>query len=74
METHVTVKGQIVIPAELRRKYGIMAGTKVSSSMSEGLSCLSLSPKRLQSLQGSLKGKGMFKGLARGTRRDAERD
>ena len=29
METYATVKGQIVIPAKLRRKYGIKNGTKI---------------------------------------------
>ena len=29
METYATVKGQIVIPAALRRKYGIKNGTKI---------------------------------------------
>jgi AbrB family looped-hinge helix DNA binding protein len=29
METYATVKGQIVIPAALRRKYGIKDGTKI---------------------------------------------
>ena len=29
METRVTAKGQIVIPAELRRKYGIKSGTRI---------------------------------------------
>ena len=29
METYSTIKGQIVIPASLRRKYGIKNGTKI---------------------------------------------
>jgi AbrB family looped-hinge helix DNA binding protein len=29
MDTHASVKGQIVIPAVLRRKYGIKKGTKI---------------------------------------------
>jgi len=29
MDTYATVKGQIVIPAALRRKYGIKAGTLI---------------------------------------------
>jgi AbrB family looped-hinge helix DNA binding protein len=29
MESHATAKGQIVIPASLRRKYGIKGGTKI---------------------------------------------
>ena len=30
METHATSKGQIVIPIELRRKYGIFKGTRIA--------------------------------------------
>ena len=30
METHATSKGQIQIPAELRRKYGIKKGTRIA--------------------------------------------
>jgi AbrB family looped-hinge helix DNA binding protein len=29
MESYITVKGQIVIPASLRCKYGIKAGSKI---------------------------------------------
>ena len=29
METYATAKGQIVIPAALRKKYGIRNGTKI---------------------------------------------
>jgi AbrB family looped-hinge helix DNA binding protein len=30
MESYATVKGQIVIPLEIRKKYGIKAGTKIN--------------------------------------------
>ncbi len=30
MEGYITVKGQIVIPAELRRKYGITPNTRIA--------------------------------------------
>jgi len=29
MESYATVKGQIVIPSKIRKKYGIKAGTKI---------------------------------------------
>jgi AbrB family looped-hinge helix DNA binding protein len=75
METHVTVKGQIVIPAELRRKYGITAGTKISVIDIGGAILLKpVTEETLRRLQGSLKGKGLLKALLEERRRDAERE
>ena len=75
METHVTVKGQIVIPAELRRKYGITAGTKISVIDVGGAILLKpVTEETLRRLQGSLKGKGVLKTLLEERRRDAERE
>jgi AbrB family looped-hinge helix DNA binding protein len=62
METTVTVKGQIVIPAPLRHKYGIKKGTKVRVYEEGGK--IVLEPvdleRLLRSLEGSLKGSGAF--------------
>ena len=75
METYVTVKGQIVIPAALRRKYGIKNGTKIII-LDNGDSII-LKPVNEQSLarlRGSLKGKGVLKTLLEERRRDKERE
>ena len=75
METYTTVKGQIVIPAALRRKYGIKKGTKII--VTDGGNSIILKPlteQYLRNLQGSLKGKGALQALVDGRREDRERE
>ena len=79
MRARVTTKGQIVIPAPLRRKYGIRKGTVIAIADHEGR--LSLRPqtrqalkKTLDRLQGSLKGAGMLQALMEERARDRERE
>jgi AbrB family looped-hinge helix DNA binding protein len=75
METYTTVKGQIVIPAALRRKYGIKKGTKII--VTDGGDSIILKPlteQYLRNLQGSLKGKGALQALMDGRREDQERE
>ncbi len=62
METHANTKGQIVIPATLRRKYGIREGTKiVVFDNGDSIILKPMTDKYLKKLQGSLKGKGGLK-------------
>jgi AbrB family looped-hinge helix DNA binding protein len=62
METYATVKGQIVIPAELRRKYRIKAGTKINViDTGEAILLKPVTEESLKQLQGRLKGKGVLK-------------
>ncbi len=57
METYSTVKGQIVIPASLRRKYGIKNGTKIIvTDNGEAIILKPVTEQYLKKLQGSLKG------------------
>jgi AbrB family looped-hinge helix DNA binding protein len=57
MKTHATAKGQIVIPAVLRWKYEIKAGTKIIVDDNGGEIILRpITEKYLRKLQGSLKG------------------
>ena len=76
METEkVLGKGQIVIPAALRRKYGIKKGTKII--IPDGGDSIILKPLTepdLRTLQGSLKGKGALQALVDGRREDKERE
>lgn len=59
MDTYATVKGQIVIPAALRRKYGIKAGTRIIvSDNDEEIVLRPVTEQYLRKLQGSLKGSG----------------
>lgn len=62
METYATIKGQIVIPAALRRKYGIKSGTKIIiADTGDGILLKPVTEEYLKNLQGSLKGKGGLK-------------
>ncbi|MEW5827504.1 MAG: AbrB/MazE/SpoVT family DNA-binding domain-containing protein, partial [Chloroflexota bacterium] len=64
MEVYATVKGQIVIPAELRRKYGIKEGTKIVVTDTEnGINLRPITEQYIRELQGSLKGTGMIAAL-----------
>lgn len=74
MQTYSTVKGQIVIPATLRRKYGIKNGTKII--VTDGGDAIILKPvtdQYLRNLQGSLKGKGGLNVLMEERRKDKEK-
>lgn len=75
METYATVKGQIVIPAALRRKYGIKDGTKIIiTDIGDAIVLKPVTEQYLRNLQGSLKGKGGLKVLLEERARDKERD
>ena len=75
METYATVKGQIVIPVELRRKYGIKAGTKINViDTDEGIVLKPITEESLKKLQGRLRGKGVLKALIEQRQKDAERE
>ena len=64
METRVTAKGQIVIPAILRRKYGIKAGTRIGVvDNGDSIILKPITEDYLKKLQGSLKGKGALQTL-----------
>ena len=75
METYATVKGQIVIPAALRRKYGIKTGTKIIvTDLGDSIVLKPVTEQYLKNLQGSLKGKGGLKVLQDERRKDKERE
>ena len=53
----VTTKGQLVIPAKLRRRYAIRKGTQVAFlEEKDRLVLQPLTPEFIRSLRGSLKG------------------
>jgi AbrB family looped-hinge helix DNA binding protein len=75
METYATIKGQIVIPVELRRKYGIKAGTKIQViDTGDAILLKPVTEESLKQLQGRLKGKGVLKSLLEERRKDAGRE
>jgi len=74
METYATVKGQIVIPAELRRKYGITERTKiVIVDNGNEIILRPITDQYLRSLQGSLKGSGTLEVLLNERKKDKAR-
>lgn len=74
METYATVKGQIVIPAKLRRKYGIKNGTKIIvTDNGDSILLKPVTEQYLMNLQGSLKGKGGLKILMAERTKDKEK-
>ena len=75
METYATIKGQIVIPASLRRKYGIKNGTKIIvTDIGDAIVLKPVTEQYLRNLQGSLKGRGGLKVLLEERAKDKERD
>jgi len=71
MKTRATAKGQIVIPAILRRKYGIKEGTKiVVTDDGDSIILKPITEEYLKKLQGSLKGKGALKVIINERRKD----
>lgn len=75
METYATIKGQIVIPASLRRKYGIKNGTKIIvTDVGDAILLKPVTEQYLKNLQGSLKGRGGLKVLVEERRKDKERE
>lgn len=60
----VSTKGQIVIPAELRRRYGIEEGTKLEITEQEDKFVLTIRPRNpILSLRGKYRGAHLTKKL-----------
>ena len=67
METTITVKGQIVIPAGVRRKFGLKEGTRIQVDVDEKEHRIILTPitrEYVERLRGRYRGKGLLKALA----------
>ena len=75
MQTIATTKGKILIPALLRRKYGIKKGTRIHVSEENGRIILRpITPDLVRRLRGSLKGSGILQSLMTERARDLERE
>ena len=75
METYATVKGQIVIPVALRRKYGIKTGTKIMvTDNGDSIILKPVTGEYLKKLQGSLKGSGALKILVQERLKDSQKE
>jgi AbrB family looped-hinge helix DNA binding protein len=75
METTTTSKGQIVIPASIRRRLGIKEGTRIQIELREEDKEIILKPitrDYVHSLRGKFRGKGLMKALMAEKRRERE--
>jgi AbrB family looped-hinge helix DNA binding protein len=66
METTATTKGQIIIPVEIRRKLGIIEGTRIRIDVDEAEKRIILKPLTRESiagLRGKYRGKKLLKSL-----------
>jgi len=60
MEARVTSRGRVVIPASLRRKYGLKSGTRVViRDEGDQIVLVPLTENLVHSLRGMLRGAGM---------------
>jgi AbrB family looped-hinge helix DNA binding protein len=68
-----TTKGQVVIPARLRRQFDIKEGTQATVvATPEGILLKPITSAYIRSLSGSLKGKGVLKSLTADRRRERD--
>ena len=75
MDSYMTVKGQIVIPAKIRRKFGIKEGTRVQVEVDEQAHRIILTPVTrdyIQNLRGKYKGKRLLTTLTAEKKRERE--
>jgi AbrB family looped-hinge helix DNA binding protein len=74
METYSTVKGQILLPAALRKKYGIIEGTKITIlDNGDEIILRPMTRERIKKLRGSLKGSGALEVLLEEREKDKQR-
>jgi len=73
METTITAKGQIVIPASIRRRLGIKEGTRIKIEERDNEIILKpLTRAYVHSGRGGFRGKGLMKALLAEKRRERE--
>ncbi len=74
-EASITSKGQIVIPASLRRKFGITPQTRiVISEDGQQIILKPITSEAIRQLHGSLKGSGLVKALLEERAEERERE
>ena len=68
-----TSKGQVVIPAKLRRQFNIQTGTRaVVTTTDQGILLQPVTREYISGLRGSLKGKGVLKAMAEDRRKERD--
>jgi AbrB family looped-hinge helix DNA binding protein len=75
METSITIKGQVVIPAKIRQRLGLKKGTKIFVEERNGEIVLRpINREYFQKMSGILKGGGLTKALEQSRREDLKRE
>ena len=75
METSMTIKGQVVIPAKIRQRLGLKKGTKIFVEERDGEIVLRpINREYFQKMSGILKGGGLTKALEKSRREDLKRE
>ena len=75
METYTTIKGQILIPAALRKKYGIVEGTKITIvDNGDEIILRPVTRERIAKLKGSLKDLNLPQVLLEERQKDEEKE
>ncbi len=75
METAITLKGQVVIPAKIRHRLGIKKGMKLYVEERNGEIILRpLNREYFQKMSGILKGRGLTKALEESRAEDRRRE
>ena len=75
LDSYMTVKGQIVIPSKIRRKFGIKEGTRVQIDVDEEGRRIILTPvtrEYVQNLRGKYKGKSLLTALTAEKKRERD--
>ncbi len=75
MQTSMTSKGQIVIPAAIRRRFGIKAGTRFAveiDATGKRIVLIPITQEYIESQRGRFRGKGLLKALAAEKQRERE--
>ena len=75
METSMTIKGQVVIPAKIRQRLGLKRGSKFFVEERNGEIVLRpITREYFQKMSGILKGGGLTKALEQSRREDLKRE
>jgi AbrB family looped-hinge helix DNA binding protein len=75
METSMTIKGQVVIPAKIRQRLGLKKGSKIFVEERNGEIVLRpINREYFQRMSGILKGGGLTKALERSRQQDLKRE
>jgi AbrB family looped-hinge helix DNA binding protein len=68
-----TVKGQVVIPSWLRKKFEIEEGTRaLVYQEGDAIVLKPITPRHIRNLRGSLKGSGVLKSMMEDRKRERE--